>query len=1066
LGYSPEEIAELTPAQDHKILCDARKNSESIGKFATPVEITLFSKSDGPLTKEIRLEESGDVKSDGSACVMSRGVAHRAPIACIGQLGQLIGGVLSNQAIALGSLRLGLPQQVQIARKRAINGATGPNVVSRTADNITFRPGQTGFALLDLDTKGMSDSVVERLDRAGGFSAALRSIIPELGSIAHVRRASTSAGLYRTDTSAPVRGSNGVHVYAAIRDVADSARFLKTLHDRCWLAGYGWMMVGRGGQLLERSIVDRSVGAPERLVFEGAPILIDPLAQSAEARRPEVHDGGCLDTLAACPPLSIVDKAKLADLRNKARHELASKSAKAREDFIGRQAEDLAKRTGMSPRAAREAIRRQCGGVLTPSIVLPFDDADLVGNTVAEVLADPAAFEGETLADPLEGVEYGRCKARIMRRANGTPWINSFAHGRTVYDLKFDAAAVRAAMAAADVDEVVSVLVDMLLQATVEPSEKEALIAYAKERTGTGVRVITSQIKKARQARDKEEAQEARQQRMAERDDPRPMLPVPAKDAPWLPEMAAYNDVLGKSKDVIPPARNMDNDLACVRRVEIAGTHAFVSANEGSDITRKPPPQCVITVMLETAAAELIERHIDFVNDEGRSVHCPSPFVRHYMRRDDGGLPPIVAVATLPIVSADGCMIYTYGLDRDRGIVFDVEPGLMEIIPPRKDCDDRAVGEAMRFLLDDWLADVAANHAGKCSLVALALTIIERSLLDQRPASFVTAGQRGSGKTTTIGMIIQAVTGTAAAASAWSPNEEERRKALLSYLMCGVPYILWDNISRGTQISCPHIEKSCTAAFYADRKLGVSEMVMTAAASVHIFTGNNVAPKGDLASRSLQVRLDVERVDPENRDFRHPDPIDWTNAHRNEILRALYVILLGNPALDLPRDAAMKTRFKMWYRLIGAAVEHAAKCAVSLDPDIDHLPEQTLDFSTLFLDQEGEDEDATSLSEMLHALCEMMTSRDADVGRKPQPFKATDVTDAINAADTNAIIVKGFLFPTQPAGVAVTAKAVGKRLKAHVGETVRDGVKVLVLKSVMDKHDKVIKFYVEAKTAS
>ena len=52
----------------------------------------------------------------------------------------------------------------------------------------------------------------------------------------------------------------------------------------------------------------------------------------------------------------------------------------------------------------------------------------------------PASFEGETLADPLEGVEYGRCKAKIMRRADGTPWINSFAHGRTVYELKLDAA--------------------------------------------------------------------------------------------------------------------------------------------------------------------------------------------------------------------------------------------------------------------------------------------------------------------------------------------------------------------------------------------------------------------------------------------------------------------------------------------------------------------------------------------------------------------------------------------------------------------------------------------------
>ena len=49
--------------------------------------------------------------------------------------------------------------------------------------------------------------------------------------------------------------------------------------------GFGWYMVGAGGQLLERSIVDRMVGAPERLVFEGAPVLDPPLAQDQESRR-------------------------------------------------------------------------------------------------------------------------------------------------------------------------------------------------------------------------------------------------------------------------------------------------------------------------------------------------------------------------------------------------------------------------------------------------------------------------------------------------------------------------------------------------------------------------------------------------------------------------------------------------------------------------------------------------------------------------------------------------------------------------------------------------------------
>jgi hypothetical protein len=463
-------------------------------------------------------------------------------------------------------------------------------------------------------------------------------------------------------------------------------------------------------------------------------------------------------------------------------------------------------------------------------------------------------------------------------------------------------------------------------------------------------------------------------------------------------------------------------------------------------MTQLPAPeQWVIHTMDEMEVAEMLERHIDFVDDEGRSVHCPMPFVRHYMKRDDGALPTIVTVATLPIVLADGVVLaMDDGLDRDRGIVFKIPEQLIAMLPQRAGCTNETVGQAMRFLTEEWLCDVACDYTGKCTLIAAALTLIERSILDQRPVFFVSAGRRGSGKTTTLTMLIEAVTGIAPAAAAWSPNEEERRKAVFSYFLYGLTYILWDNIPGGTQISCPHIEKSCTAAYHADRKLGVSEIVATAASTIHLFTGNNIGPNGDLASRSLQVRLDVDRVDPENRDFRHPDPIGWTQAHRAEILAALYTVLLGNPALDLPHDAPMKTRFKMWYRVVGAAVEHAAQCAG-----------HAVDFGTLFLDQEGEDQDATNLAEMLASLSETMASRNATVGRKPGPFKASDVADAINtnSADANALVVRGFLFPTQNSSVPVAAKGVGKRLKAHTDEPVRHGDKVLTLKGRMDKHE-------------
>jgi hypothetical protein len=1020
-------------------------------------EITTLAKTGGPLTKCIRLDADGKIKSDGSACVMARGEAWRTPVSSIGQLGALIGSLNSDQAIALGSLRSGLPDRVGIATKRALNGGSRTDIIARSTENIVFRPGQHGFALIDFDSKGMPAAIAERLKREGGCWPALLSVMPELAAAACVTRASTSAGLYHEDTGAPVPGSNGLHIYLGVKDAADSERFLKALHARCWLAGFGWMMVGAGGQLLERSIVDRMVGAPERLVFEGAPILLEPLAQSAEARQPHVVEGDWLDTRTICPPLTVLEKAELAQLHAKAKHELAGDSARARDEFVETQAEDLVKRTGITVRTARETIRRQCNGILLPTIVLPFDEPDLAGKTVADVLADPAAFEGETLADPVEGIDYGRCKAKVMRRADGTLWIHSFAHGRTVYDLKLDAAVIRSAMSTADKGDVIAVLVQLLLKADVDAPDEESLTAYAKERTGAGLRPIQRAIKSAREAQAKERAQEEHERHLAERDDPRPMLPVPRTDAPFLPEMAAYNSILGRSKDRIPPARNIDGDTACVRRMPVTGTHAFVSANEESDTTKEAPSQWVINVMSEAETAEMIERHIDFVDDKDRSVHCPSLFVRHYMHRYDGVLPPVVAVANLPLISADGHLIYTDGLDRTRGIAFNVDPALMKTIPNRSDCNRRAVGEAMQFLLKEWLVDVSTDFVGKCTLIGLALTIMERSVLDQRPAFFVIAGRRGSGKTTALQMILEAVTGNAVAASAWSQNEEERRKSLLSYLMSGVAYILWDNIQRGAQISCPHIEKSCTTAQYSDRKLGVSETVQTAAASIHCFTGNNISAKGDLASRSLVARLDVDRIDPENRPFKHPDPIGWTRTHRTEILGALYVILLGNPALDLPRAAPMKTRFKMWFRLIGSAVEHAARCAAWTDPDRDHVPDRMLDFGTLFLDQEADDDEATNLGEMLEALELAMGKRASEMGRSVAAlsFTAAEIADAINAPspDTNAIIVRDFLFEKMPPGEKkISAGAIAKRLKPFERTPVRHGLRTLKLISEMDKH--------------
>jgi hypothetical protein len=147
----------------------------------------------------------------------------------------------------------------------------------------------------------MPDAVAQAVAARGGFWGALLAVAPDIAPAARVRRASTGAGLSDARTGRVLGGAGGEHVYLLMRDGADIERFLRDLHARCVVAGFGWHAVGKAGQLLERSIVDRSVGSPERLVFEGPPVLEPPLVQDGAAREPAWTPGALPSRLQAQP---------------------------------------------------------------------------------------------------------------------------------------------------------------------------------------------------------------------------------------------------------------------------------------------------------------------------------------------------------------------------------------------------------------------------------------------------------------------------------------------------------------------------------------------------------------------------------------------------------------------------------------------------------------------------------------------------------------------------------------------------------------------------------------------
>jgi hypothetical protein len=413
----------------------------------TTFSLAVFNKLGGPLSKSISLGDGGRPISDASDCKMSAGNACNVVFEGLLGLGNLISGLDSEQALALGQILDTEDGKIlEVVVKDALTGA--PDQIARSKDHIGFVEGQPGLLLIDFDQKGMPDEIRERITEAGGAWSLICQVVPELAEAGCLRRVSTSAGLRNAETGENFEGSGGEHIYVAVQDAADIPRATEVLHQRLWLAGLGWIRLGSVGQLLERSVVDQSVGSPERLVFEGPPVLVPPLEQSAEARRPVVSEGIVVDTRTALPDLSAREWARFQAMVQEQKQLLRPEADELRERADDRLARELADRTGLGLPVARDQISRRHRGELLPLHPLQFDDRALGDVTVADVLLNPDRYVGETLADPLEGVSYGRNKAKVYRRDDGSLWIKSFAHGGARYDLIHDAGTLRALLQA------------------------------------------------------------------------------------------------------------------------------------------------------------------------------------------------------------------------------------------------------------------------------------------------------------------------------------------------------------------------------------------------------------------------------------------------------------------------------------------------------------------------------------------------------------------------------------------------------------------------------------------
>jgi hypothetical protein len=307
------------------------------------------------------------------------------------------------------------------------------NVIPRTAEMFHWNDGP-GILMLDYDPENGTTS----LDM-DALVSALRSAVSGLQDAEMLWWPSASSHITNSESGEEITPLRGQRLYLAVKDAKDIPRAGQAITDALWAAGFGHFAVSRSGSLLPRTIVDQSVWQTNRLDFGAGASCKAPLRQ--DRGKPIIVPGKLpvIDTFKSIPEPT-EEMAKQADVnRATARQQKKTEAKNARDAWIEERVDQMTP-TGADDatrEAAREIARRAVendalGGDFIITLVKGGETQDV---TIAEVLDNPALYNGLLTLDPLEpGYNNNKVVGKLFLYG-ARPRLFSFAHGGHTFKL-------------------------------------------------------------------------------------------------------------------------------------------------------------------------------------------------------------------------------------------------------------------------------------------------------------------------------------------------------------------------------------------------------------------------------------------------------------------------------------------------------------------------------------------------------------------------------------------------------------------------------------------------------
>ncbi|HEY9391307.1 MAG TPA: hypothetical protein VIR27_16270, partial [Mycobacteriales bacterium] len=284
-------------------------------------------------------------------------------------------------------------------------------------------------------------------------------------------------------------------------------------------------------------------------------------------------------------------------------------------------------------------------------------------------------------------------------------------------------------------------------------------------------------------------------------------------------------------------------------------------------------------------------------------------------------VPPLAAIIGSPVIRPDGSILQDPGYDPATWAYYDPRTPI-ERVPDTPTPAD--VAEARALIVDQVLGDFCwVAPADLSNYIALLMTPLLRPMITgHTPLGAISATERGSGKTllTTILGVLYGM-----AFRAWTSDDEELRKFITTTLLRNDPVVLFDNVADHDTVASPILAALLTGTNWDDRLLGTNQTSATINDRLWLITGNNVSIGGDIASRTVLVRLDPRTPRPDLRaDFRL-GPLDmWLQSEHNRAatLRALLILARDWVVAGTPTERFTMRTFSKWAQIMGGFLRH------------------------------------------------------------------------------------------------------------------------------------------------